>query len=117
MSGAEWAQQHPATQYPGLLRWTTPVRAHGDDASFKSLLSRKLNIVSLHAELSDLNTLLSRLACFVVLDDYLITERTLNHLYAPWPWSWRHALDNTMPSDNHMGGDLPEVRSGPGLHN
>ncbi len=70
-----WGQDHPAFEREPLLKWTVPMRMHGDDAVMKSLQNQKLVIVSFHSEMSRRSTLQSRLLCFAVRDKYLVPEK------------------------------------------
>lgn len=103
VKGSEWAQHHPAYLNPDLLKWTIPVRWHGDDAAMKSLQNTKLCIVSLHGELCRLPSIQSRLLSFVVKDKSLVTGTTLRQLFEVFAWSLGIAFGKYWPRADHRG--------------
>lgn len=100
--------RHPAAVEPELLRFCIPLRAHGDDASIKSLHNRKLCIVSVHAEFGSGSPLDSRLLNFVIPDERLIPGKTLPFLMAAWVWSWHLCLAGKHPTTDHLGNPFSE---------
>ena len=105
-----WGKEHPVFDHDQrpLLPFSIPVRHHGDDVSFKTLGGRKLIVVSLHAELGTQASLTSRLLSFIIWDDIVIPNKSLQQILAAWSWSWRCAFEGIWPSCDHMGDEFAE---------
>ena len=107
--GSEWARMHPVFENESMLKWTYPVRMHGDDAAMKSLQNQKLVIVSFHSALSTLSSLKSRLLSFAIRDKLLIASKTLQQLFVVIAWSMNVAFAGRWPTTDHLGEPLPEL--------
>ena len=107
--GSEWARVHPVFENESMLKWTYPVRMHGDDAAMRSLQNQKLVIVSFHSALSTLSSLKSRLLSFAIRDKLLIARKTLQQLFVVIAWAMNVVFAGRWPTTDHLGEPLPEL--------
>ena len=82
--GSEWARVHPVFENESMLKWTYPVRMHGDDAAMKCLQNQKLVIL-------------------------LIAGNTLQQLFVVIAWSMNVAFAGRWPATDHRGEPLSEL--------
>ena len=116
VSESYWFRDHPVSKEPSLLPFSIPIRHHGDDITFRTLTGGKLCVTSLHGELSEMDSLSSRLLSFVTWDAKLESGTTLKDIFVVFAWSLKQAWLGRWPSTDHLGSELAQVKgNAPGV--